>query len=132
MRLFSRSVCLGLGAIVALAPVVCTGPVTYRGEAPLKRDIDNVKAAAAAAGVSPELANPSIALFAGATQLASNDDWKTNANVADIMASGIAPNDDLASALLIRREPGDYTTVVSGAGGSTGIGLVEVYEIGSD
>jgi len=42
------------GAIVALAPVVCTGPVTYRGEAPLKRDIDNVKAAAAAAGVSPE------------------------------------------------------------------------------
>ena len=42
------------GAIVALSPVVCTGPVTYRGEAPLKRDIDNVKAAAAAAGVPPE------------------------------------------------------------------------------
>jgi 5-methyltetrahydropteroyltriglutamate--homocysteine methyltransferase len=42
------------GAIVALAPVVCTGPVSYRGEAPLKRDIDNVKAAAAAAGVAPE------------------------------------------------------------------------------
>jgi 5-methyltetrahydropteroyltriglutamate--homocysteine methyltransferase len=42
------------GAIVALSPVVCTGPVTYRGQAPLKRDIDNVKAAAAAAGVAPE------------------------------------------------------------------------------
>ena len=42
------------GAIVALAPVVCTGPVSYRGEAPLKRDIDNVKAAAAAAGVPPD------------------------------------------------------------------------------
>jgi 5-methyltetrahydropteroyltriglutamate--homocysteine methyltransferase len=42
------------GAIVALLPVVCTGPVTYRGEAPLKRDIDNIKAAAAAAGVPPE------------------------------------------------------------------------------
>ncbi len=39
------------GAIVALSPVVCTGPVSYRGEAPLKRDIDNVKAAASAAGV---------------------------------------------------------------------------------
>jgi 5-methyltetrahydropteroyltriglutamate--homocysteine methyltransferase len=39
------------GAIVPLAPVVCTGPVQYRGEAPLARDIDNVKAAAAAAGV---------------------------------------------------------------------------------
>ena len=42
------------GAIVAITPVVCTGPVTYRGEAPLRRDIDNVKAAAAAAGVPPE------------------------------------------------------------------------------
>jgi 5-methyltetrahydropteroyltriglutamate--homocysteine methyltransferase len=42
------------GAIVALSPVVCTGPVAYRGQAPLKRDIDNVKAAAAAAGIAPE------------------------------------------------------------------------------
>src|SRR4029077_13229539 len=33
----------------------------------------------AAVGVSPALANPSLALFAGGTQLASNDDWKTNA-----------------------------------------------------
>jgi 5-methyltetrahydropteroyltriglutamate--homocysteine methyltransferase len=39
------------GAIVPLSPVVCVGPVRYRGEAPLARDIDNVKAAAAAAGV---------------------------------------------------------------------------------
>jgi hypothetical protein len=86
----------------------------------------------AAAGVSPALANPSVALYAGGTQLASNDDWKTNANAADITASGIAPTDDLEAVLLIRLEPGAYTTVVSGVGGTTGIGLVEVYEIGSD
>jgi hypothetical protein len=86
----------------------------------------------AAAGVSPALANPSVALYAKGTQLASNDDWKTNANAADITASGIAPNDDLEAALLIRLEPGAYTTIVSGVGGTTGIGLVEVYEIGSD
>jgi hypothetical protein len=86
----------------------------------------------AAAGVSPALANPSLALFAGGTQLAANDDWQTNANVADIIASGIAPSNDLESVLLIRLEPGAYTTVVSGAAGTTGIGLVEVYEIGSD
>jgi hypothetical protein len=86
----------------------------------------------AAAGVSPALANPSLTLYAGGTQLAANDDWKTNANLADITASGIAPTDDLEAALLIRLEPGAYTTVVSGAGATTGIGLVEVYEIGSD
>jgi 5-methyltetrahydropteroyltriglutamate--homocysteine methyltransferase len=39
------------GAIVPLAPVVCIAPVKYRGEKFLQRDIDNVKAAAKAAGV---------------------------------------------------------------------------------
>src|SRR5690606_23127113 len=39
------------GALVPLAPVVGVGPVTYRGEKPLMRDIENLKAAAKAAGV---------------------------------------------------------------------------------
>jgi 5-methyltetrahydropteroyltriglutamate--homocysteine methyltransferase len=39
------------GAIVSLAPVVCVGPVKYRGEKFVQRDIANVKKAAAAAGV---------------------------------------------------------------------------------
>jgi 5-methyltetrahydropteroyltriglutamate--homocysteine methyltransferase len=42
------------GAIVTLAPVVCVGPIKYRGEKLLQIDIDNVKAAAAAAGVANE------------------------------------------------------------------------------
>ncbi len=39
------------GAIVSLAPVVCVGPIKYRGEKLVQRDIANVKRAAAAAGV---------------------------------------------------------------------------------
>ena len=42
------------GAIVPLAPVVCVGPVRYRGEKLLQADIENVKAAAAAVGVANE------------------------------------------------------------------------------
>ncbi|MFL6584563.1 MAG: hypothetical protein ACJ8KU_08605 [Chthoniobacterales bacterium] len=84
----------------------------------------------AAAGVSPALANPSLQLFAGSTLLASNDDWKTNANAAQIVASTLAPTNDLESALLVRLEPGAYTTVVSGATDSAAIALVEVYEAG--
>jgi 5-methyltetrahydropteroyltriglutamate--homocysteine methyltransferase len=42
------------GAIVSLAPVVCIGPVKYRGDKLVQADIDNVKAAAAAAGVANE------------------------------------------------------------------------------
>jgi 5-methyltetrahydropteroyltriglutamate--homocysteine methyltransferase len=39
------------GAIVPITPVVCVGPVKYRGEKLVQRDIENVKAAAKAAGV---------------------------------------------------------------------------------
>jgi len=39
------------GTIVPITPVVCTGPIKYHGEAALARDIDNLKAAAGAAGV---------------------------------------------------------------------------------
>jgi 5-methyltetrahydropteroyltriglutamate--homocysteine methyltransferase len=39
------------GALVPITPVVCIGPIRYRGEGPLKIDIDNVKAAASSAGV---------------------------------------------------------------------------------
>jgi 5-methyltetrahydropteroyltriglutamate--homocysteine methyltransferase len=39
------------GAILPIVPVVCTGPVKYKGEANLQIDIANVKAAAKAAGV---------------------------------------------------------------------------------
>jgi hypothetical protein len=87
----------------------------------------------AALGVSPVLDNPQIQLFAGQTLLASNDDWKANVNAADIVASGLAPTNDLESGMLVRLEPGAYTTVVSGAANSaTGIALVEVYEAGND
>ena len=42
------------GAIVPIAPVVCVGPVKYRGEKLVQTDIENVKAAAEAAGVPNE------------------------------------------------------------------------------
>jgi 5-methyltetrahydropteroyltriglutamate--homocysteine methyltransferase len=39
------------GALVPLTPVVCVGPVKYRGEKQVQTDIDNVKAAAKATGI---------------------------------------------------------------------------------
>jgi hypothetical protein len=64
--------------------------------------------------------------------LRENNDWQTNANAADIVATTIPPTDPKEAAILIRLEPGYYTTVVSGADGGTGIALVEVYEINLD
>lgn len=85
-------------------------------------------------GVSPVLANPKLQLFqkGASTPLRENDDWQSSSNASDISKSGIAPSDSKEAAILVRLEPGAYTTVVSGADGGTGIALVEIYEIDAD
>jgi hypothetical protein len=83
-------------------------------------------------GVSPVLADPKLQLFEDQTLLRENDNWETNANKAQIIATGIPPTNPKEAAVLIRLEPGLYTTVVTGADGGTGIALVEVYEIDID
>lgn len=86
----------------------------------------------AAAGVSPVLENPVLQLFNGPTELRSNDDWQTASNSDDVISSTLPPQNSKEASLLVRLEPGAYTTVVTGANGSTGIALVEIYEIDHD
>jgi hypothetical protein len=83
----------------------------------------------AAQGVSPVLENPVLKLMSGATELKSNDDWQSNSNSDDIVATTIPPLNPNESSILVRLEPGAYSAVVSGANDSTGIALIEVYEI---
>ncbi len=82
----------------------------------------------------PWLQNPMVQLYKGGSQnpIAVNDDWQTNANAADINATTVPPSDPKESALLLRLEPGQYTAVVTGADGGTGVSVVEVYEIDED
>jgi hypothetical protein len=60
--------------------------------------------------------------------LTTNDDWKDSQRT-EIEASGLAPTDDRESAIAISLDPGNYTVVLSGKGGSSGIGLVETYDV---
>ena len=83
-------------------------------------------------GVSPVLADPKVRLFQNQTLLRENDNWQSASNAADIVATTLPPNDPKEAAILIRLEPGDYTTVVTGADGGTGIALVEVFEMDRD
>jgi hypothetical protein len=83
-------------------------------------------------GVNPVLADPEIKLFQNSTLIRQNNDWQSAANASDIMATTIPPKDAKEAAILIRLEPGNYTTVVDGADGGTGIALVEVFEIDRD
>lgn len=83
-------------------------------------------------GINPVLADPQVQLFQDATLIAQNDNWQSASNVSELMATTIPPTDPKEAAILIRLEPGNYTTVVSGVDSGTGIGLVEVYELDRD
>jgi dienelactone hydrolase len=82
-------------------------------------------------GITNALANPTLQLARASDQamIASNDDWGSAANAAQISASGFAPSNALESAILMTLAPGAYTAIVSGAGGGTGVGIVEMYEV---
>jgi hypothetical protein len=82
----------------------------------------------ASSGVTSALASPSLLLYSGTRAIADNNDWQSAANAATIQATGFAPGDPRESVILTTLQPGAYTAVVSGNGG-TGVGLVEVYEI---
>jgi hypothetical protein len=79
--------------------------------------------------VAGTLGNPLLQLFNGSTQIAANDDWQSAPNASTIQSSGFAPLHPLESAIYTTLNPGAYTAIVSGVGGSTGIGLVEVFEV---
>ncbi len=83
-----------------------------------------------ARGVNNALANPFLELFnASGTMLFSNDNWQTGADAAAIQRVGLAPENANESALRVTLPAGAYTAVVRGPGGSTGIGLVEVFDL---
>ena len=82
-------------------------------------------------GVAGALANPTMQLVRinDNSIIATNDDWGNASNAAQVASSGFAPSNPLESAILVTLAPGAYTAVVSGAGGTSGVGLIEVYRI---
>jgi len=97
-------------------------------------------------GVPGELKDPFLQLFSGQTVIAQNDDWQVTKPLCgspavscggetDIIATGLDPcvgsmtGCSQESAILITLSPGPYTAHVSAAGGGTGVGLVEVFEV---
>ena len=84
--------------------------------------------------VAGALADPTLELRDNNGALvAFNDNWKTRpdgtSQQADIEATKIPPSNDLESAVLQMLGPGQYTAIVRGQGNTTGVGLVEVYNL---
>jgi hypothetical protein len=122
-----------LGNLSTRGPVftgndVMIGGFVISGATPKKVLITARGPSLTAFGVAGAMANPTMQLFSGQTLVAANDDWGTEANAAEITATGIAPTNPLESALMVTLNPGAYTAIVSGAGGGSGVAIVEVFE----
>ena len=64
----------------------------------------------------------------GPSPRTTTNNWKNTQQVT-IQATGLAPPNDLESAMVVTVAAGNYTAILSGNGGGTGIGLVEVYKL---
>ncbi len=81
------------------------------------------------APIAGRLQDPMMELHDGnGTMLAQNDNWRSTQQ-AEIEASTVAPADDREPAVVATLAPGNYTTIVRGANNSTGVALVEFYDL---
>jgi hypothetical protein len=89
-------------------------------------------------GVPNALADPTLELHNGAGALiASNNNWQTTviggiitgSQVSAIQNSGRAPTQPSESAIIATLQPGNYTAIVRGVNNTTGVALVEVYDL---
>jgi len=81
-------------------------------------------------GVTGALTNPRLTLLSGLNVVDNNDDWQGHFRMNDIPPS-LKPSNDLDSAILIELAPGPYTAIVEGNDATGGIGIVEVFDLGT-
>src|SRR6185295_11268501 len=121
---------------VALGEATLIAGFSISGNAPKTVLIRGVGPTLSVFGVTGLLADPKISLFSGSAEIASNDNWGAGAStVAQMVAASVrvgafalvAGSKD--AALVMTLQPGSYTVQVTGVGNTTGIALVEIYEM---
>jgi hypothetical protein len=114
---------VGAGQNVMIAGTIVTGQdparVVFRALGP----------SLGAAGIQNPLNDPQLELFnANGVTIATNNNWKDSQQAA-IAGAGLALVNDFEAAILADLSPGNYTAVVSGVNGATGVALVEAYHL---
>jgi DNA/RNA endonuclease G (NUC1) len=119
----------GTGADALIAGVVIGGTV------PKRVLIRAAGPALAPFGVSGVLARPQLTLFSGSTVVAQNTGWSTSAEAATIVEAAAQAGafafatTSADCAIVINLAPGNYTAQVTGVANTTGVALVEIYEL---
>jgi hypothetical protein len=81
------------------------------------------------AGVSNALRDPELQIFdASGTLVAANDDWQLTQRT-ELLGAGLAPADDREAAIITLFAKGNHTALVRGKNGTTGVALVEVFNV---
>ena len=112
-----------IGEGVAISGFIITGPE------PKRVGVRGIGPSLANFGVSGPLADPVIQLSrADGSLVMANDNWK-NTQQAEITGAGLAPSNDKEAALIATLTAGNYSAIVSGKNGGTGVALAEVYDL---
>lgn len=103
---------------------VLIGGLIVVGQNPLRVIVRAIGPSLPVPGV---IADPTLELHDGnGTLLVANDNWRSDQE-GEIIATGIPPANDLESAIVRNLTPGNYTAIVRGVNGTTGVALVEAY-----
>jgi hypothetical protein len=114
---------VGTGEDVMIAGFIVQGGATTR------LIIRGIGPSLTAFGVNGALADPFLTVKnADGIELATNDSWRSTQQT-EITQTGLAPSNDLEAAFVSVFPPGQYTAIVSGKDGGTGVGLVEIYKL---
>jgi sugar lactone lactonase YvrE len=123
------------GLVGSNADVIIGGFVIGSGNGAARVLIRALGPSLANYGIVHVLNDPQISLRnSNGTEIDADDDWSLYVNGDDyrfkeIQATGLAPTNDRESVVITTLANGSYTAIVSGYGGSTGVGLVEVYNL---
>jgi hypothetical protein len=108
---------------------VLIGGFIITGNAPKEVVLRAIGPSLAGFGIANPLADPILELHeADGSLITTNDNWK-DTQQSEIEAIGFQPQNDLESAIVATLDPGNYTAIVSGKGGGTGVGLIEGYDL---
>lgn len=107
------------------------GGFIITGSAPKHLLLRAIGPSLAQLGVPNVLADPVMELHgAGSFATVANDNWRDDpAQEAAIIATGIPPTDNLESAIDVTLNPGAYTAILRGKNDTSGVALVEVYDL---
>ncbi len=107
---------------------VMIGGFIVGGASPAKVIVRAIGPSLAQQGVSGALQDPTLELVDSQGNVTSNDDWRTSQE-AEVTASTVAPTNNKEAAIVATLVPGNYTAIVRGKNGTTGIALVEGFTL---